>query len=99
MGAKNVKIIRTGLFYNLAPTSTSPIPFSIEIDENYFETWRNGARMYHNPNALYPVDKKDFLDIAHFELDKKNRLLGYIPENFPFVSKTLAIEIKSEKDL
>ena len=99
LGAKNVKIIRTGWFYNPNPTSISPTPFSIEVDENYFETWGDGARMYHNPNALYPVDKEDFHGIAHFELDKQNRLLSNIPENFPLNSKTLTIEIKSEENL
>ncbi|WP_276741496.1 hypothetical protein [Victivallis vadensis] len=99
LGVKKLEVTRTGLWYNPNPTSLMPIPFTIEVDENYFEAWSDGARMYHNPNALYPVNKDDFIGIAHFELDKNNRLLSYVPRCFPISSYTFVREIKSKENL
>lgn len=66
LGGEDVKILRSGIRFNPDPTALTGIPFSEDVDSpNYTESWSESLIMYHNPNALYPVNLNDFPDISH----------------------------------
>ncbi len=89
-GAPNIRMIRAGALYNPDPNATEPIPFVVEIDQKgYAETWGQGLSMYHNPNALRPVNPELFPGIAHHWLDEENVTRSVFRGPHPMNSKTL----------
>ncbi|WP_217525177.1 hypothetical protein [Vibrio metschnikovii] len=66
MGGEDVKIYRMGTRYNPDPEAFVGIPFHEDVDSpEYTESWSESLIMYHNPNALHPVEPSDFPDISH----------------------------------
>lgn len=98
LGNETIAMYRNGLCFNPDPKSVTPIPFFFEVNETTNETWAEGARMYHNPHAKYPVDIKDFTGIYHGYLDKNNCLLSICPPFFPFRSRTHTCVIKGNRE-
>ena len=93
LGSKGFKFIRQGYRFNPDPEAYAPIPFSIDVDdEKYEESWSDSVMMYHNPNALHPVNPEWFADISHFWWNKEEETLeGYIKEFDVIASITIAI--------
>ena len=78
LGSANVKMIRNGFLYNPDPEATHPIPFSKDVDDqDYEESWSDGLIMYHNPNAIHPVDPDIFPDISHIFYSDEEGFYGY----------------------
>lgn len=70
LGSQNIKLIRAGTLFNPDPEALEPIPFFIDVDDpSYSESWSESIVMFHNPNALYPVEPEIFPDITHIKLD------------------------------
>ncbi len=71
LGSKNVRLIRTGYLFNPDSESLEPIPFSVDVDSpEYEESWSDSLMMFHNPNALHPVNPEWFETISHTWVDK-----------------------------
>jgi|GEM_PF-189240 len=99
LGSKDVKMIRIGMKAHPDPASYMPQPFYKDIDDpDYEEAWGDSIVMYHNPNALYPVDPNVFPDISHITYDEVTESFSAIPNpNEIFSSVTLAIAPKNTK--
>ncbi len=70
LGSQAIKMIRIGKLFDPDPEAFEPIPFSIDVDHpSYQERWSESVVMFHNPNALYPVDPALFPDITHIRID------------------------------
>jgi hypothetical protein len=70
LGGKEVKMIRVGIRLHPDPNSIKPEQFSIDVDDpKYEEDWSESVFMYHNPNAIHPVDMDCFSTINHMWLD------------------------------
>lgn len=90
-----LKMIRVAEYHDHNPNAVKPIVRTEEVEQGmYTETWAEGITMFHNPNALHPVDEDLFPSIAHVRLVDGN-LLSHIPERFPHCSFTMIIS-KSE---
>ena len=73
LGSQAIKMIRVGKLFDPDPEAFEPISFSIDIDHpSYRETWSESIVMFHNPNALYPVEPALFPDITHIILHEDN---------------------------
>lgn len=71
LGSQAIKMMRVGQLFD--PDAFEPVPFSIDIDHSsYQETWSESIVMFHNPNALYPVEPELFPDITHIRLHDGN---------------------------
>ena len=69
LGSQDIKMMRVGKLFDPNPEAFEPIPFSIDIDHpSYQEAWSESIVMFHNPNALYPVEPALFPDITHIKL-------------------------------
>lgn len=79
LGSKEVTLIRSGYLFNPEPNALEPIQFSIDVDSpEYEESWSDSLIMYHNPNALHPVDPEWFGTISHEWVDKDTgEFMGY----------------------
>lgn len=83
-----LKMIRIAEYHDHNPNAVKPILRTEEVEEGkYTEEWSEGITIFHNPNALYPVDEDIFPSIAHVRLID-GLLLSHIPERFPHCSVT-----------
>jgi hypothetical protein len=67
-GATNVVLIRRGTVWDPDPNASDAIPFMHIVTEGYPETWIEGMDVYHNPNALHPLDPELLPGAAHHRL-------------------------------
>jgi hypothetical protein len=73
LGGESIKMVRTGVRLHPDPKSLEPEPFAADVDDpNYEESWSESVIMYHNPNALHPVDINCFSTINHMWLDEES---------------------------
>lgn len=87
LGSNKSTLIRMGTCHNHDKNASKPYFFQYTVDENTRETWAEGMSMFHNPDALYPIDPNLFPSIAHhFEIDGK--ILSLFPQFFPYSSFT-----------
>ncbi len=69
LGSKKFNMIRSGVKANPKKTSQA-IPFVSSVnDSDYEEAWGDSIIMYHNPNAINPVNPDLFPDISHVTYD------------------------------
>lgn len=88
-GRENVSLIRQGFMVSHDPNATEPIPFSLDVNSpNYSETWSEGLELYHNPNALHPLNPQLLPDIAHYHLLSNGELACQAPSWHPLTSIT-----------
>lgn len=91
-GNNKIQMIRTGVYLNPDPNATMPIPFSYEVNsENTNEYWSEGLSMFHNPNAIHPIDTTLFPTISH-HFYKEGQLVSCSNNSFkPLWSKTVVV--------
>lgn len=69
-GDRFVRVRRIGGWNDPHPDAFEPIPFDLDIESSlYEEAWSDELEMYHNPNALHPIDDELFPGIAHFRIE------------------------------
>lgn len=89
LGSENNKLLRTGSYYNHEPNADKANFITYEVDENSIETWSEGAVIYHNPNALIPLDPNLFDDrVAQCFFDN-GFIKSAMPKIFPYNSMTV----------
>jgi hypothetical protein len=90
-GTDNVILIRSGTAADPDPDASEPLKFVQFVSEGYPETWLEGMDVYHNPNALYPLDPDLLPGAAHHELMPDGRVRTTIAAWKPFDSRTTAV--------
>ena len=61
-----IMLLRFGECVNPDPNAAKPEKFYYKVgNPDWMEWWGQGLEMFHNPNALIPVDSDLFPDIAH----------------------------------
>ncbi len=78
-GDHSVKVFRHGLLYDSQPNATEGLSVNILVAPPYEETWGDGMNMFHNPNALHPIDENLFPSIAHHYLQEDKTVISKIP--------------------
>lgn len=88
LGSDNNKLIRMGSYYDHTPNADKAKPIVYEVDENSNETWSEGVVVFHNPNALIPLNPELFDDkVAHCFF--RNEIIhSLMPKVFPYNSFT-----------
>jgi hypothetical protein len=75
-----VKLIREGGLYDHTPEAVDAVHFKFDIeDPAYDEGWADELEVYHNPNALVPLNPGLFPTLTHFYL-KDGYLVWHGPE-------------------
>lgn len=98
LGSEKIKMIRQGLLYNPDPKVFTPVPFEMDVDsEHYEESWSDGLIMYHNPNAIHPVEDHYFSDISHMHYNEDDGFFGYIQPYDVLNSITIVISPQEEQ--
>jgi hypothetical protein len=95
-GNNKVKLIRKGNIYDPNPNATEPIQFAYEVgDERVNETWSQELRMFHNPNAKYPINSNLIPEILH-GFYEDGVFHSNVPSRFILQSETIVIMSKKE---
>ena len=69
-GDPSVRLIRKGTILNPNPQSALPFPFLADVDEpGYDEGWADELQVFHNPNAVCPLDQGLFPNATHHFLE------------------------------
>lgn len=90
LGSNSNFLIRTVILHNHDKNADKPILKSYIVDENSDETWSEGMTLYHNPNAIHPINPELFEETiaqSFFDADKKN-IVTIMPEVFPYSNLT-----------
>ncbi|EXF93033.1 hypothetical protein HK44_004880 [Pseudomonas fluorescens HK44] len=78
----------------------NPYPFKAVVEHPaYSEAWHDGITIFHNPNAINPLDPELFPQVIHC-FQSENGFTEYLPPNFMISSITQMIrfeESESEK--
>jgi hypothetical protein len=91
MGSSAVRMVCFGAAYNHAPDAALPTLFRYDIDDpSYSETWCEGLNVYHNPNAVYPLEPDLFPAAMHHRLSGEN-VVHTTPRFHPYSSTTLMV--------
>jgi hypothetical protein len=76
-GDPRVRLIREGTELNPDPESALPLRFSVDIDDpDYHEGWADELQVFHNPNAVSPLDPGLFPMAMHHFL-KEGKVTSY----------------------
>lgn len=92
-GAENVVLIRRGLAWNTEPDAVDPVPFVHIVSEGYAETWIEGMDVFHNPNALHPLDPALLPGAAHHRLRSNGQLETISEAGKPLESPTTVLTL------
>jgi hypothetical protein len=100
LGAEGVRMFRIGTYYDHDPNASEPLSFGYEVatrptEWGFPETWGEGLSIFHNPNALHPINRSLFPNIAHHWLED-GQIVANIPPFHPFWSQTHNLQIRNE---
>lgn len=87
-GADNVVLIRRGTAVDVDPDASEPVPFVYLVTEGNPETWLEGMDVYHNPNALHPLNPGLLPGAAHHELTADGQIRTTLSAWKPLESTT-----------
>lgn len=69
-GDRFVSLVRRGGLSDPSPGAFDAVPFDLDIENSdYHEDWPDELQMYHNPNALVPIDDELFPGIVHYRFE------------------------------
>lgn len=69
-----------------------PVEFSQSIvPYDFKEDWNEGVCIFHNPNAIIPLNRTLFENIRQTWIDENGDLEGTMPKFYPFNSKTFPV--------
>ncbi len=96
-GSPRLRLIRVGFTVNHDPNATEPLKFRRSVnDADYYEEWREGIDVWHNPKAKYPLEEAALPGVAHHRLLADGQIQSLTPEWHSLGSLTLqSLEEKS----
>jgi hypothetical protein len=90
-GDRTVKMIKRGQRVPMPNEGTLHMAFEQRVDDPEFnESWTEGMVVFHNPRALYPLDRRLIPDAAH-EFLVDGAFMTSHPEFHPTLSETLVV--------
>lgn len=90
---ENIKVFRYATTFNHELNATTPNIEFYEVNEDCTETWSEGLNLYHNPNALNPINPDLFPGVAHHFRLEDGTCKSYIPENHTYSSININMNI------
>jgi hypothetical protein len=89
MGVPSMQVHRIGVCYDPDPNALVPAKFAYEPEAGiHRETFAQGIRVLHNPNALTPLDPNFMTDVSHMMLSSEGLVEVRHPAFVPFASLT-----------
>ncbi|MFS2072268.1 hypothetical protein ACEN9D_26300 [Pseudomonas sp. CT11-2] len=96
-GAENIILLRSGYCHHHDDNASLPKKFSYKVTRECDENWAEGLSMFHNPNALHPVNPGLFPSIAHHFFED-GQIVSHLPEFYPYSSTTNIINVVDDEE-
>ncbi|RON96486.1 glycosaminoglycan attachment protein [Pseudomonas fluorescens] len=96
-GVKNVILHRAGYCHHHDDNASLPKTFSYLVNGECNETWSEGLSMFHNPNALHPVNPGLFPSIAHHFFED-GQIVSNLPDFYPYASTTSILNVVDDDE-
>ena len=93
LGSNKSNIMRIGTCHNFEKNASKPNLFQYQVNENCKELWSEGVSIFHNPNALIPLNPELFPSVAHHFFKDEN-IESFFPDFYPYSSMNQNIVIK-----
>ncbi|GAA0884568.1 hypothetical protein GCM10009120_31660 [Sphingobacterium siyangense subsp. cladoniae] len=94
LGTFETSLIWIAAFHDHTPGALLPKMAQLIIDENFCEPWSGGANVFHNPNAVQPIDPHLFDGgVAHYHF-REGKIISFIPEVHPYNGYLLNLNLK-----
>lgn len=90
-GDPGVRMLYQGAKHRFDPNAIMPDPFFFEVNDDYDENWGHGVNVFHNPNALLPLDPSIFPSATHHRLRDDGQIVSDFPEFHPYTSTTIML--------
>lgn len=90
-GTERVILVREGFVVDHDPDASEPTTFVHVVSQGYPETWIEGMDVYHNPNALHPLDPDVLPGAAHHHVMPDGQIESTSPGWHPLSSLTSVI--------
>jgi hypothetical protein len=91
LGSRDVRMVCSDTCHNHNDNAALPRPFTFLVhDPRYSESWVEGANVFHNPNALVPLDDSFLAGAAHHYFEQ-GQVKSNIPRFHPYESQTAII--------
>ncbi|BAS01168.1 glycosaminoglycan attachment site [Blastochloris viridis] len=88
-GSPRVVLTRIGTAVDHDPNAAEPIAFKHNVNSpNYSETWVEGFDVFHNPNALHPLEEWMLPGASHHWLLPDKQMRSLTPDWHPLGSMT-----------
>ena len=69
-GDPAVTLTRDGILNDPSPDAFEGVPFTVNVeDPHYSEAWADEIEIYHNPNAVVPLNPEMFEEVTQFYLE------------------------------
>src|SRR5690606_8031338 len=83
---------RYGFQFDSSPGALKPKEYNYIVNsDNHTEDWKEGVSIFHNPNALVPLEKNIFDTYRQIWIGENGAYEGYTPDFFPFTSQTIMV--------
>lgn len=80
-GDTNVRLVRTGTAFDPSPEAVTPRTFQVNVrDPDYKERWADELQVFHNPNAIHPLDPELIPQATHHYLED-GAVISHIADN------------------
>jgi hypothetical protein len=87
-GSRSVRMFCFGLCHDHDANAAIPKTFGFDVaDPRYSESWVEGANVFHNPHAKYPLSSSFLAGAAHHRFEN-GVLRSLIPNFHPYHSQT-----------
>lgn len=82
---------RAGASYDPDPKSVMGTEFNYSVTPGELrENWSESVSVFHNPNAIYPLNKDLFKNVRQLWLNDERRFDGFMPDFFVYHSLTIS---------
>lgn len=88
LNSPNSKLFRLGHCHDHDENASIPLEFAYEVTEESQENWSEGISIFHNPNAIHPLDPELFENVTQHFLREDGNVLSFFPEFHPYNSMT-----------
>lgn len=90
-GSDRVHLVHSGIVVDPDPRADQPMSFGHEVTSSTQERWIDGMDVFHNPNAICPLDPRLLPGAAHHRLLPNGLIETTAPENKIITSTTAVI--------
>jgi hypothetical protein len=99
IATEDIRMIRGGKSYDSTPGSKAK-SFNYVVGKNDTdETWSEGVTVFHNPNAIHPLNTDVFSGVNQTWLSNTGSIEGIMPPLYPYTSLTNIYDLMSFKKL